>query len=283
MKRPRGRPPHADLLTPSEWRTVHAVQHGMTNAEIARRRGVSVERGEISHRQCAGEAESAQSAGAAGLVSRAEGQRPGDQGEPPWNKSRNSGRSGRSRGRSATSQVSETWYREVLGLPHLYTFGTLAFFDCGGTRLMLSQEGGAAKESILYLRVPDIAAAHEQACGARREVHARAAHDSPPRRWHRRVDGVLRGSGWPAAGVDVSGGWCRAPKAVVRRPPTHPERARPSNYGFWCPAPPYILLVSNRRSRTPANRDTVLRSTARRNLCRASRQPYAGRFHERIE
>ena len=42
-KRPRGRPPHADLLTPAEWRTVHAVQHGMTNAEIARRRGVSVD------------------------------------------------------------------------------------------------------------------------------------------------------------------------------------------------------------------------------------------------
>jgi len=59
-------------------------------------------------------------------------------------------------------QASETWYREVLGLPHLFTFGTLAFFDCAGTRLMLSQEGGAAKESILYLRVPDIAAAHDR-------------------------------------------------------------------------------------------------------------------------
>ena len=60
-------------------------------------------------------------------------------------------------------QASECWYREVLGLPHLFTFGTLAFFDCGGTRLMLSQEkGGASKESILYLRVPDIAAAHER-------------------------------------------------------------------------------------------------------------------------
>src|SRR5262252_2817618 len=39
----RGRPPHADVLTPSEWRTVHAVQHGMSNVEIARRRGVSVD------------------------------------------------------------------------------------------------------------------------------------------------------------------------------------------------------------------------------------------------
>jgi hypothetical protein len=50
----------------------------------------------------------------------------------------------------------------VIGLPHLFTFGTLAFFDCGGTRLMLSGEGGAKPESILYLRVTDIAAAHAE-------------------------------------------------------------------------------------------------------------------------
>ncbi len=63
--------------------------------------------------------------------------------------------------RSVSDTVaSEKWYRDVLGLTHLYTFGPLAFFDLGGTRLMLSQEGGAAKESILYLRVPDIGAAH---------------------------------------------------------------------------------------------------------------------------
>jgi DNA-binding NarL/FixJ family response regulator len=43
MKRPRGRPPHADVLTPAEWRTVHAAQHGLSNPEIARRRGVSVD------------------------------------------------------------------------------------------------------------------------------------------------------------------------------------------------------------------------------------------------
>ena len=53
-------------------------------------------------------------------------------------------------------QASETWYREVLGLPHLFTFGTLAFFDCAGTRLMLSQEGGATKESeaLIFTRTP---------------------------------------------------------------------------------------------------------------------------------
>ncbi len=56
---------------------------------------------------------------------------------------------------------SEAWYRDVLGLPHLYTFGSLAFFDCGGTRLMLSQQSESpAAESILYWRVADIAGWH---------------------------------------------------------------------------------------------------------------------------
>jgi len=59
--------------------------------------------------------------------------------------------------------AAREWYRDVLGLPELYTFGKLSFFDLGGVRLMLSeQEGGAAVESILYLRVPDIHATKEQ-------------------------------------------------------------------------------------------------------------------------
>lgn len=51
--------------------------------------------------------------------------------------------------------AAERWYRDVLGLRLLYSFGDLAFFDCDGTRLMLSQGDGAA-ESILYFRVADI-------------------------------------------------------------------------------------------------------------------------------
>ena len=55
------------------------------------------------------------------------------------------------------------WYGRVLGLKHLYTFGKLAFFDLGGTRLYLSAEGAeAGSESILYLRVDDIAAAYDE-------------------------------------------------------------------------------------------------------------------------
>ena len=57
------------------------------------------------------------------------------------------------------------WYGEVLGLPHLYTFGDLAFFDCGGTRLMLSapeDDRASGSPSILYFRVDDIQAAYDE-------------------------------------------------------------------------------------------------------------------------
>jgi catechol 2,3-dioxygenase-like lactoylglutathione lyase family enzyme len=58
-----------------------------------------------------------------------------------------------------------TWYRDVLGLTHLFTFGTLAFFDCHGIRLFLSageKEEGEPGDSVLYFRTDDIEAAHER-------------------------------------------------------------------------------------------------------------------------
>ena len=59
---------------------------------------------------------------------------------------------------------AEAWYRDVLGLPHMYTYGKLAFFDCGGTRLFLEERSGIEtpnlkNDSVLYFRVPDINAA----------------------------------------------------------------------------------------------------------------------------
>ena len=39
--RPRGRPPHPDVLTPAEWAVLDLVRHGLTQREIAERRGVS--------------------------------------------------------------------------------------------------------------------------------------------------------------------------------------------------------------------------------------------------
>src|SRR5690349_13796869 len=43
MNRSRGRPPHDDLLTPIEWTTLEWVRHGLSNRQIAARRGVSVD------------------------------------------------------------------------------------------------------------------------------------------------------------------------------------------------------------------------------------------------
>jgi DNA-binding NarL/FixJ family response regulator len=41
MSTRRGRPPHDDILTPAEWAIADAVRHGMSNAQIAARRGIS--------------------------------------------------------------------------------------------------------------------------------------------------------------------------------------------------------------------------------------------------
>ena len=59
-------------------------------------------------------------------------------------------------------EAARRWYGETLGLAHLYSFGNLAFFDCGGVRLFLSEGDGGPAESILYFRVPDVRAAHAQ-------------------------------------------------------------------------------------------------------------------------
>ncbi len=57
------------------------------------------------------------------------------------------------------------FYRDMLGLPLLFTAGALAFFDCGGVRLMLTRPEKPEFDhpsSILYFTVPDIVSAHRQ-------------------------------------------------------------------------------------------------------------------------
>jgi methylmalonyl-CoA/ethylmalonyl-CoA epimerase len=56
------------------------------------------------------------------------------------------------------------FYRDTLGLHFLFEAPpALAFFDCGGVRLMLSAQPGesAASHPIVYFGVPDIRAAVE--------------------------------------------------------------------------------------------------------------------------
>jgi catechol 2,3-dioxygenase-like lactoylglutathione lyase family enzyme len=80
--------------------------------------------------------------------------------------------------------AAEAWWRDVLGLPHLYTFGQLAFFDCDGVRLMLSAEPGESHSNIIYFRVLDIAASHA-ALSERGVVFLGAPHMI-----HRHADGT---------------------------------------------------------------------------------------------
>ena len=58
-----------------------------------------------------------------------------------------------------------TFYRDTLGLPLLFSASGMAFFDCGGVRLMLSRPEKPEFDhpgSILYFSVPDIQATHQK-------------------------------------------------------------------------------------------------------------------------
>jgi len=63
---------------------------------------------------------------------------------------------------------AERFYGQILGLPHVFTFGDLVFFDAAGTRLYLHRKDEAdwRPGSILYFLVDDIQAAQES-LGAR--------------------------------------------------------------------------------------------------------------------
>src|ERR1700761_3722618 len=122
--RGRGRPRHDDVLTPAEWRVVHAIQHGMTNREIATRQGVSLD---------AVKFHVANAIAKLGLHDRKALRR--------WFRAPKGSALSRMEGTmsstfklEAVGQISrsvndieraEEWYGNVLGLTHLYTFGTM--------------------------------------------------------------------------------------------------------------------------------------------------------------
>jgi len=181
MTRDRGRPRHGDVLTPAEWRVVEFVRHGLTNRAIAERQGVSMD---------AVKFHVANALAKLGLDSRKELRR--------WTGVRaesalkgkdgamvevNLGAIGQVSRSVSDIEAASAFYRDVVGLPHLFTFGELAFFDCGGTRLYL-QQGEVKPESILYFRVADIHAAH----GALEGRGAKFV--SAPHMIHRHEDGT---------------------------------------------------------------------------------------------
>jgi DNA-binding CsgD family transcriptional regulator/catechol 2,3-dioxygenase-like lactoylglutathione lyase family enzyme len=179
----RGRPPHDDVLTPTEWRVVHAVQHGLSNREIAARRGISAD---------AVKYHVANAVAKLGVANRQALRRwfrePGHSAlaakEKPMTSMVKLGALAQISRTVRDIKESEAWYGRTLGLTHLYTFGSLAFFDCGGTRLYLHAQEHPAPESILYLKVEDIRTAYET-------LRARGVEFADaPHMIHRHTDGT---------------------------------------------------------------------------------------------
>ncbi|MCG8412912.1 MAG: LuxR C-terminal-related transcriptional regulator [Pseudomonadales bacterium] len=157
----RGRPPHNDILTPAEWRIVDAVRHGLTNKQIAARRGISED---------AVKYHVANAIAKLGIKNKKalrfwEGAPMDSQlarGESEMSTDFQIQGVGQIARTVSDVERSKSWYSEVLGLELLYAFDKLAFFNCGGVRLMLSEtEVAAEKESIVYLWVPNVNVAYE--------------------------------------------------------------------------------------------------------------------------
>ncbi|HEX8842659.1 MAG TPA: LuxR C-terminal-related transcriptional regulator [Sphingomicrobium sp.] len=195
-----GRPRHDDVLTPAEWKVAEQVRHGMTNRRIAERMGVSPDAVKFH----VGNALSKLGFSSREQLRRWDGIAKGT----ALHQMRRSAMDAETRtdtymmlGQVARTtrdfEASRHWYRDVLGLPELYVFGNLAFFDLGGVRLMLSEEeGDIICESILYLRVPDIHSAKE-------ELESRGVRFvNAPHLIHRHEDGTEE---WMAAFEDNEG------------------------------------------------------------------------------
>ena len=182
MSKARGRPPHDDQLTPAEWSVVEWVRHGLTNRQIAERRGIGLDAVKFH----VGNALAKLGLADRRQLRRWDGVRRDSalkRGETDMAESFALGPIGQVSRTVADLAASTTFYGETLGLPHLYTFGELAFFDCGGTRLYLHQTE-VTHESVLYFQVADIHAAH-------RELEAKGvAFLGAPHLIHRHEDGT---------------------------------------------------------------------------------------------
>jgi predicted enzyme related to lactoylglutathione lyase/DNA-binding CsgD family transcriptional regulator len=165
-RRGRGRPPHPDVLTPTEWHVLDMVRHGFRRAEIAHRRGTSVD---------AVKYHLANISGKLGVGARQLRHWPGIPATTALARRRNATTmtAPTTTGLGAIGQISlsirdvaraERFYGETLGLPHVFTFGDLAFFDADGTRLYLHRkdEPDWRPGSILYFLVDDVHATQER-------------------------------------------------------------------------------------------------------------------------
>jgi DNA-binding CsgD family transcriptional regulator/predicted enzyme related to lactoylglutathione lyase len=214
MSKARGRPKTQDQLTPAEWTVVNALRHGLSNPAIAKRLVVSLDavKYHVSNamqkldfvrrsqlRLWDGVAQqTALAANAKATISKTPitianhgRQRTMTFAEktatpPARTEVDQLGAIAQIARVVADIESARSWYRDVAGLEHLYSFGNMAFFNCAGLRLMLTGAEGTANkskraqarsssESILYFSVVDIHGA-QKALAARGAVFVTAPH-----------------------------------------------------------------------------------------------------------
>ncbi|MBA3850873.1 MAG: hypothetical protein H0X59_00700 [Chloroflexi bacterium] len=125
------------MRTPAEWEVLDWLRHGLTRREIARRRRTSIDAVKYHI------ANTTAKLGVGG--STALRQWPGYPATSllAARKERSSmsatalqlGPIGQVALHARDVERTERFYRDTLGLPHIFTFGELAFFDMGGVRL----------------------------------------------------------------------------------------------------------------------------------------------------
>src|SRR5438094_765023 len=168
--RGRGRPPHPDILTPAEWRVVGWLRHGVSRREIARRRRTSIDAVKYhianitAKLGVASSAELRQWPGYPMTSAPAARHRSRKEPSPMTTTAIQLGRLGQVSLFSREVAQTEAFYRDTLGLPHVFTFGDLAFFDMDGVRLYVHAVGDEAWRpgSVLYFLVDEIHAAFEE-------------------------------------------------------------------------------------------------------------------------
>jgi DNA-binding CsgD family transcriptional regulator/catechol 2,3-dioxygenase-like lactoylglutathione lyase family enzyme len=157
----RGRPAHPDILTPAEWRVLWLVQHGLSDRQIARMRGTSLEAVKFHRRNIASKVD------AAGRRELRFWQRSGaveSEAEVATMSADEVGVTGIGQVSVETLDIERAvaFYRDTLGLAHMFTVphpeGHMAFFDCDGVRLFVTshEDRPLEKSSVIYFKVDDI-------------------------------------------------------------------------------------------------------------------------------
>lgn len=147
-----------DVLTPSEWEVVHMVRHGMTNRRIALQRGTTLDGVKFHLENIRAKLELPDRSSIRHWTGVPRHNLPRRDSMPATGASVALGHIGQIAHTVKELDPAVAFFKDTLGMTHLFAAGQLAFFDCAGTRLMVDAlpEAQGNGNSILYFTVNDI-------------------------------------------------------------------------------------------------------------------------------